>query len=257
VDFSARVFGLGRQEVSGSPAARLLHNDYRDSCNEVVRAKILAYAVSTWQSYASKFKEFKRFCDERKISVIESTAPTVVMFILKMASEGKSVTSVNGYISAIEFVFKWFLICDLQSDTQLKDVKRFVEKSCPRRSNKKHALGVAEIRKMWDTLLSQYGNIENVPDLRLRTFVMTVVQHSSFCRFSDISSLKLNDLVFSMDYYTVNIRCSKTDQAGLGQVAYIPKNDNLYRCPHMLMSLFIHKIHHDPDPDVYLFPPLK
>jgi hypothetical protein len=25
----------------------------------------------------------------------------------------------------------------------------------------------------------------------------------------------------------------------------------------MLMSLFLHKVHDDPDPDVYLFPPLK
>jgi site-specific recombinase XerD len=223
VDFSARVFGLKPQEVFESPAAKLLRQDYCDSCEEVVRAKILAYAVSTWQSYASKFKEFKRFCEERKIAVIESNVPTVVMFLLKMALEGKSVTTINGYLTAVEFAFKWFLICDLQSDPQLVDVKRFVEKSCPRRSNKKHALGVAEIRKIWEKLLSQYDDIENVPALRLRTFVMTVIQHSSFCRFSDISSLKLDDLVYSMDYYSINIRYSKTDQVGTGQVAYIPK----------------------------------
>jgi site-specific recombinase XerD len=179
------------------------------------------------------------------------------MFLLKMAANGKSVTSISGYVSAIEFVFKWLLIGDLKNDKQMIDVKKFIEKTCPRKSNKKQPIGVTEIRKIWDKLLADYGTVENVPVLKLRTFVMTVVQHSSFCRFSDIATLKLDDVVYSMDHYVLNIRYSKTDQTGVGQVAYVPKNTHEYRCPHMLMSLFLHKVHDDPDPDVYLFPPLK
>jgi site-specific recombinase XerD len=251
------VFGLDPQEINNTPAAGLFKSSYATNADEVVRAKILAYAVSTWQSYASKFKEFKRFCDKSEILITDCCPPTVISFVLKMAAEGKSVGSINGYITAIEFTFRWFLLTDLKSDPHMADIKKFVEKTCPKTTNKKQALSVAEIRKIWDKLLHEFGALENIPLLKLRTFTMTVIQHASFCRFSDISHLKLDDVVYNFDHYTVNIRYSKTDQEGRGQVAYIPKNENQLRCPHMLMSLFIHKIHNDPDPDVYLFPPLK
>ena len=50
---------------------------------------------------------------------------------------------------------------------------------------------------------------------------MTVFQHVSFCRFSDLRSLRLADVLHEVDYFKIHVRYSKTDQAGLGQTVFI------------------------------------
>jgi hypothetical protein len=49
---------------------------------------------------------------------------------------------------------------------------------------------------MFDALSAQYGNIEYWPRLSLRTFKLALFQHKTFCRFSDVANVKLNDLIF-------------------------------------------------------------
>jgi hypothetical protein len=128
------------------------------------------------------------------------------------------------------------------------------------RSNKKDALGSTEIRKIWDSIDRKSGDVTKLNRSELRTFVMAVFQHKTFCRFNDISVVKLDDIVHDVDYFTVKISCSKTDQAGKGQVAYVPKSASPIRDPHMLMCLYLSTMGFDDVPDgevVYLFPPLK
>jgi hypothetical protein len=63
--------GLEPEQATESPSAKMFKKDYPESRNEVVKVKILAHAVSTWQSYAAKFKELKRFCDLRNIELLD------------------------------------------------------------------------------------------------------------------------------------------------------------------------------------------
>ena len=89
---------------------------------------------------------------------------------------------------------------------------------------------------------------------------MTVFQHVSFCRFSDLRSLRLADVLHEVDYFKIHVRYSKTDQAGLGQTVFIPKLDSVHKDPHMLMCLYLHRLDEksaDAPGDMYLFPPLK
>jgi hypothetical protein len=154
-------------------------------------------------------------------------------------------------------VYRWFLIDNLLEDQNIIDVRRFLSKTCPKVCNRKDALGIVQIRKIWDAIDREYPDLDKVPAVTLRTFVMTVIQYASFCRYSDIAELRLDDVVYHMDYFQLNIRFSKTDQAGAGQTAFVPRNGHSVRCPHKLMCLFLHKMHNDPNPDVYLFPPLE
>jgi hypothetical protein len=98
------------------------------------------------------------------------------------------------------------------SDPIIAPVKKFVFKACPKRSNLKCPFGAVEVRKMWNKLESKYVNLSNVPIVELRSFVMAVTQYSTFCRFSDLSVVKLDDIIFDIDYFKIVIQYSKTDQ---------------------------------------------
>ena len=89
---------------------------------------------------------------------------------------------------------------------------------------------------------------------------MAVLMHSTFCRFSDVASLKVDDLLYDEDFFRINIDFSKTDQEGDGQYCILPNNYRS-RNPHMLMCLYLKtmgfselddKVEH-----AFLFPPLK
>jgi hypothetical protein len=96
-----------------------------------------------------------------------------------------------------------------------------------------------------------------VPLVQLRTFVLAVIQYSSFCRFSDLAVVKLTDVIFELDYFKIVIQYSKTDQAGHGQEAYVLKSVDTVRDPHMLMCLYLQRLDTYNIDDLYLFPPLR
>jgi site-specific recombinase XerD len=218
----------------------------------IVRAKILAYSASTWKSHSSTFTAFVKSC---AIDLASCTPPTVSLYLLDLAGKGKSIGVIERTVSTITFVFKWLHLDDLAKNVHVQDIVKFLRKTCPKRCNKKKELGVKEIRKVWDSLESQYKDISNVPLPLLRSFVFLVTQHATFCRYSDLAGVKLSDILYDIDFFSINIRTSKTDQAGTGQTVYIPRNDNALHCPQMLMCLFLHKVH--PDPDFFLFPALE
>ena len=145
-------------------------------------------------------------------------------------------------------------------EQEVLDVKRFMEKVCPHVSKKKAEFGSMEVRQCWDKIDSKSGGIQNLSRLELRTFVMAVFQHKTFCRFNDISKIKLEDIIYHLDYFSVRICCSKTDQGGKGQSVFLAKSASAVRDPHMLMCLYLQTMGFDEVPDgeaVYLFPPLK
>ncbi len=89
--------------------------------------------------------------------------------------------------------------------------------------------------------------------------MFAVFQHVTFCRFSDAVNVRTEDLLFDVDYFKIHISYSKTDQAGRGQYAYIPRLSSAYRSPHMLMCLYIQRLglgHPSNDTLEYIFPPL-
>jgi hypothetical protein len=87
---------------------------------------------------------------------------------------------------------------------------------------------------------------------------MTVLQHATFCRYSDVKEIRLADILFELDYFKITIRYSKTDQEGVGQYVYVSKSAGVYDA-HMLLCLYLTVVPEtDADPTrCYLFPPLR
>jgi len=177
--------------------------------------------------------------------------------LLHIAQTGKTFSFVESFLSSLSFLYRFYLIHNDVLDSSVADVKKFLSKVCVSRSNRKEAFGSEEIRKIWDKIDAEMGGVEKLSNTELRTFVMAVFQHKTFCRFSDAAELKLNDVLFDMDFFKINIRYSKNDQEGVGHDVVLTRNLYALRSAHMLMCLYLHRMHPDPREDVYLFPPLQ
>jgi hypothetical protein len=75
--------------------------------------------------------------------------------VLTLAARVKTVNCINSYITAIAFVYKWFLVEDILQDPYIVYVRKFVGKTCPKVSNKKGCFGAIEI---WDQLMDEYNS---------------------------------------------------------------------------------------------------
>jgi hypothetical protein len=220
-------------------------------------ARVLAYAPATWSNHASGFKVFRDFCQQRKIAPTECTPMTLNVFLLYLAQIGKSIQVVENTLASISFVFRFYMLPDITKDPLLDATRRFVTKVCPKVSHLKAPFGSYEIGKLWDYVYKTYNSIMDMPFHELRTFVLAIVQFSSFCRFSDLSVVALDDLVFDVDYFKITIRVSKTDQAGSGQTAYVVKSAVKGNDAHMLMCTYLQRLDSYSVPNLYLFPPLQ
>jgi hypothetical protein len=179
--------------------------------------------------------------------------------MLKEAQNAKSIGVIASFLDAYSFVVKFFGMQNHAEIGSVSDIKKFVEKVTVRNSRTRAAFGSAEVRLLWDKLEKKHGPIEKWSKLQLRTFTMAVFQHRTFCRFSDLEKIRIDDVLFNADYFKIFIRCSKTDQAGKGSFVYVPKKCTGFRDAHMLMCVYIQKMDFNnvTGTEMYLFPPLK
>jgi integrase len=258
IEFGHKVVGLEVDWLTDSAAYR----DYmiQEEAAALLQVRILAYSSVTWLKHAAALKKFVIFCTHREVSIFDCTPYIVNIFLLHRIQDGASVGSLESFIAALSFVLKFFGVVNYALDPMIDTVLKFAQKACVHLKKEKNSFGSAEVRAIWDALEAKYGNLQNVPKNELRTFMLAVFQHKTFCRFSDAARLTLEDIFHDVDYFKVHIRVSKTDQKGEGQWVFLPKSTSPFRDAHMLLCLYIKRMDFPTDCDsnkLYLFPPLK
>ncbi len=255
MEFRTKALGLAAEEVHSTRAYKDYLLETPDEAAMLFQSRVLAYAPATWKTHTSSLQEFLQFCRFRSVNVFTCTPSLVNVFQLKLAQDSKMYKTIERILNSISFLYKFFLMPNYTDHKTVTDVKQFLQKACNHSNRRKSALESAAVRKIWDSIECK-GGIEKLSKVELRTFVMTVVQHSALCRFSDLQNIKLSDVLFNADYFKLTIRYSKTDQAGLGSYAFIPKTNSGFRDPHMLLCLYLQNMDMPNDHDTYLFPPL-
>ena len=259
LEFGVKVLGLAPSDIANTPVFDMQFEEEETGGDEICKARILAYAVGTWTGYATAVRGFLSFCATRELNPFECTPSVINLYMLFEAKNRKSVSFFEKFLNAWSFISKFFLCQDFTKDPVVADVRRFVEKLCPRNCNKKLPFGADEVRLVWDAIDKKMGGVQNLDKLDFRTFMLAVFQHKTFCRFSDAKNIRLEDVFHNVDYFKIHVRFSKTDQGGKGQWLYLDKHSSHYRDPHMLMCLYVHHLEldkHVPSPHMYLFPPL-
>jgi integrase len=254
-----KILGIPPADIKTAGAYRQSMTLPSHEADEVTRSRYLAYATNTWKRHASYIRSFLKFCENRSLNIFDCTPSVINLFLIKEAQNSKTTGVIESFLDAYSFVMKFFEMPNHANVNSVTEIKRFVEKVTVRNTRTRAAFGAAEVRILWEKLTAKYGPIESRSKMQLRSFTLAIFQHSTFCRFSDVEKIKLDDVMFHTDYFKVYIRCSKTDQAGNGSYVYVPKANTGFRDPHMLMCVYIQKMEFEKckSEDLYLFPPLK
>ena len=229
-----------------------------DEVEWTIKCKILRYSWNTWKKHTSANLFYFQMCESRDIDSYPVNVGILNLSLLSLAQKGKSIGVIESAVNAISF-FSEFLGCgSIAGHYNVKQMQKFLSKVCVKRTNKKEGLRAHHIRKIWNKM--EKIGLHKLKKSTLRSFVMAVFMHSTFCRFSDAVQLKVDDLVYHENYFDVKINFSKTDQNGEGQYCILP-NNNSPRNPHKLMCLYLQTMGFSEVDDavdhVYLFPPLK
>ena len=258
LEFGEKVLGLREDWLKSTRAFGEFES--LDGGAKLLQARVLAFASATWNRHRSALKPFIVFCTERDLSIFSCTPYIVNLFLLAQAQDGVSFGSIQSFLDSISFVLRFYNVPNFVDDPMVGTVKKFVAKTCTHLKNAKSPFGSAEVRAIWDAIDAKYGSVDMLPKKELRSFMMAVFQHQTYCRFSDVEKITLSDILHDVDFFKVTIRYSKTDQNGTGQHVYLPKSSSPFRNAHMLMCLYIEKMGFEglaSKTDTYLFPPLK
>jgi site-specific recombinase XerD len=256
VEFSEKVFGLQKNLIEETPAYKQHRDLPQKEADELLLAKILAFAPTTWANYTNPLKEYTKFCTDRSVNPLESGPQTLNLFLISTAQKGKTLSSMEKLCTSIGFTLRFFMVPDFTQHDAVQPVKKFLSKVCPRKANLKAPFGSVEVRKLWDHMERKYPGLSWIPLVELRTFVLAVTQYSTFCRFADLAVVNLSDVVHELDFFKIVVQYSKTDQTGQGQDVFILKTADRYRNPHMLMCLYLQCLDSYDVQDLYLFPPV-
>jgi hypothetical protein len=260
MEFGEKVLGLKPNHLVNTPAFDLEFQEAAADVDNLFKARVLAYSLTTWKNHASAIKDFLKFCESRELDPFDCTPSILNLYMLYAAQNGKTSGFVESFLAAWSFVARFFLCADHTKDPSVAVMKRFTDKACARKSNQKKPFGSEEVRKIWNKIDAEHGGVHKLKFNEFRTFMLAVFQHKTFCRFSDLQNVKLEDVFHNVDYFKIHVKYSKTDQNGKGQWLYLPKQSSTFRDAHMLMCLYIHHLELDttvPSPHVYLFPPLE
>ena len=93
---------------------------------------------------------------------------------------------------------------DFTKDLSVGIMKKFTVKACSRKSKKKLPFGSDEVRRIWDKI-DEKEVVHAIDFKDLRTFMMAVFQHKTFCRFSDLQKVTLGDVLHDVDFFKIHV----------------------------------------------------
>ena len=246
LQFACSFLGLGEDDIYELRLAKMCSCSEHCS-NEIFRSRLLSVSFSTLKTYTYPLRRFFHFLTEYKFVISNHT---ISLYVMNMVENSNTVGTVTLFFNAFAF-FNSFYDLKIELSRQVTDLKKFALKSCPEMRKVREAFGEDQISVIWDKF---FENLNSRTIVEIRTFVMIVVLHKSFCRFSCLSNVKLDHISYSNEFFKIRIPFSKTDLYGVGENVYIP-NVGFYKNAHWLLCWYIHLF--DLDGDFYLFPPVE
>ena len=190
-----------------------------DRASEFLHA---AKAPNTVAAYRSDWEDFSGWCRAHGLSPLPASPETVMAFVADLSGRRK-VSTIQRRVAAISIAHQ---AAGHESPTRtslvretLKGIRRTFGVD-PRRVV---PIRVEHLREIAPKL---EGSLQAIRDKALLLF-----GYAGAFRRSELVSLNLEDLTFTQDGVRVNLRRSKTDQEGEGQVKGIGHGMNAVTCP--------------------------
>jgi hypothetical protein len=253
------MFGLDTRDILDTEAYRSTSGWSKEDVELITISRVLAFAENTWKKHISAIRSFLEFCKLKNKSVFECSPLHINLYLLTEAQNKKSFGSLESFLEAYAFLTKFFNMPNVATDTVVNDVKKFCAKVTVQKTNKKDAFGIDEVRKLWFGSLKNDGDFEKWSKLKLRTFVLAIFQHKTFCRFSDTQNILLENVQFNTGYFKILVQKSKTDQSAKGEYVYLTKVSYAKMDAHLLFCKYLQIMGFEDcnSNNTFLFPPLK
>lgn len=207
-------------------------------------------AENTNKKYYNSFKHFNEFCQSKGFCSKPANSIHVAMYITELLDKKVSYS----VISAAYYSIKWMHnVNDFHDPTENAFVKNLLESAKRLRSvpvKKKDIVDTEMIKQLCD-LYTESSDLGSIRDLS-----MILCGYAGFLRFSEISELRCNDIVFHEDHVVLKIKKSKTDVYRQGKEVLLAKGSTC-ACPYEMLKRYLNISKQSLDSEKYLFRPIS
>ncbi len=213
----ARVSALPIATAIGSP---LLAGEIAAAASYRRRAK----AANTTRAYASDWRQFEAWCDERGLKSLPARAEAVATYLAVLAQAGRADSTIGRHLAAIG----WQHRQQGQVPPTARDERMVIADTLAgirraaraRPAHKKAAIAAAELSHM-------IAAVRGLGSKAVRDRAVLALGLASALRRSELVALRLADVQLVEQGARLTIRSSKTDQDGEGQTIAIPNGQTI------------------------------
>jgi site-specific recombinase XerD len=180
-------------------------------------------SAATIRAYASGWRDFLTFCEQRQASPLPASEQTVAAYLAALADGGAKAATIARRLVVISQAHK---AADLPSPTSSSLVRRT-------HAGIRRSIGTAQLCKAPAKVDELKLMLGVVPETRvgLRDRALLLLGFAGAFRRSELVSLHVTDLEFSQAGLIVTLRKSKTDQERRSRRLGIPFGSSEKTCP--------------------------
>ena len=183
-----------------------------------------AKSANTTRAYASDWRQFEAWCDERGLEPLPARVEAVATYIAVLAQAGRADSTIGRHLAAIGWQHRQqghvpptarderMVIADT-----LAGIRR---ETRVRPSGKKAAIAAAD-------LMTMIAAVRGIGSKAVRDRAILALGLASALRRSELVALQLADVQLVEKGARITIRHSKTDQEGEGQTIAIPNGQSI------------------------------
>lgn len=189
-----------------------------------------AKAANTRRAYASDWRQFESWCDERLLEPLPARPEAVATYLAALALAGKADSTIARHLAAIA----WHHRQAGSVPPQQRDAREVIADTLAgirreqraRPARKKAAISADDLARMVAAAAGQGTRA-------IRDRAVLSLGLAAALRRSELVALQLADLELVREGLRLTIRHSKTDQDGAGQVIAVPAGKRLKPVAHL------------------------
>lgn len=192
----------------------LAHLALAERLDAYARQAAGAYAPNTVRAIQSDLRVWQRWCKDERRAPLPAASADVAQFVDAMADE-RSPATVRRYLASLAFLHRAAGLDDPTREQVVKLAVRRMARARGTRQRQAAPLGERHVQRI-------VGSLPGESLIELRDRALLLVASDLLARASELVVLEVGDIERASDGSgTAIIRRSKTDQEGLGSVAYL------------------------------------
>ena len=150
------------------------------------------------------------------------------LYFLQKMQDGHSLLTTDATFFSIKFYHTSLLDTDPCQHSLVKNMFEAAKRLSNHKTKKKQALRPNELKQIYGHLSANQSSLEN-----LRLLNICVIAFTGFMRFSEVTSIKDYDIIFTETYMKIFIEKSKTDICRERAWVYISRSHKMCRMKHL------------------------